>query len=198
LIDNHLPYPKAILQVFGIVQHCRRRRRWGRKKHPRLRAPPGLLVGVVQKLRDARGNLLGVRTRALFGRRKDICQRIGQLGIGNTINTAHVERLNGTMRSQQTRLARRTRNGSRLSEALQWSLWLWRDLYNWVRPHGSLCGRTPAMAAGLTRAVWTVCRYVTYPVHVGEFQRQLWAEERENLLRSALEARKPKKHVPTS
>ncbi len=198
LIDNHLPYPKAILQVFGIIQHRRRRRRWGRKKHPRLRAPPGLLVGVVQKLRDARGNLLGVRTRALFGRRKDICQRIVQLGIGNTINTAHVERLNGTMRSQQTRLARRTRNGSRLSEALQWSLWLWRDLYNWVRPHGSLLGRTPAMAAGLTAVVWTARRYVTHPVHVGEFQRQLWAEERANLLRSALDDHKARKHVPTS
>jgi hypothetical protein len=198
LIDNHLPYPRAILQVFGILQHCRRRTRRGRKKHPRLRAPPGLLVGLVEKVRDARGNLLRVHTRALFGRLKDICQQIVHLGIGNTINTAHVERLNGTIRSQQTRLARRTRNGSRLSEALQWSLWLWRDLYNWVRPHGSLSGRTPAMAAGLTETVWTVCRYVNYPVHVGEFQRQLWAEQREKLLISALEAHKAKKHVPTS
>jgi hypothetical protein len=65
---------------------------------------------------------------------------------------------------------------------LQWSLWLWRDLYNWVRPHGSLDGRTPAMALGLTDEAWTVDRYVWHAVHVSDLQRQLWAEERQNWL----------------
>jgi hypothetical protein len=44
------------------------------------------------------------------------------------INTSHMERLNGTIRGQQARLARRTRNGSHLEEMLQYSTWLWRDL----------------------------------------------------------------------
>ncbi|MGQ9652390.1 MAG: hypothetical protein ACUVXJ_20045, partial [Phycisphaerae bacterium] len=35
------------------------------------------------------------------------------------INTAHIERLNGTLRGRQARLARRTRNGSQVVEALQ-------------------------------------------------------------------------------
>jgi IS5 family transposase len=56
-------------------------------------------------------------------------------------NSGGVERLNGTIRTQQARLTQRTPNGSRLAEMLQWALWLWRDLYNWVRPHGSLEGR---------------------------------------------------------
>lgn len=198
LIDNHLPYPAAILQVFGVIRHRRRKRGRGRLKHPDLKPPPGLLAGVVEKVRDPWGNLLGVRTRALFGRRRDIVRQIRRLHIGRQINTAHIERLNGTLRGQQTRLARRTRNGSRVVEALQWSLWLWRDLYNWTRPHGSLNGHTPAMALGLADTVWTVHHYVRCVVHVSDLQREIWAEERQNWLTSALDARKRKKLLPTS
>jgi hypothetical protein len=198
LIDDHLPYPAALLEVFGVVQHRRRRGRRGRKRHPRLKAPPWLWVGVVQKVRDAAGKLLRVKTRALFGRRRRIRQRIEELGIGEEINTAHVERLNGTLRGQQARLARRTRNGSRGEEWLQWALWLWRDLYNWVRRHRSLGGDTPAMAQGLSERVWSVQDYVRSPVHVSDLQRADWAERREKAIRSALEDKKPKKPLPTS
>jgi len=141
LIDNHRPYPAGILHVFGRVLHGRRRKGRGRRKIPRLQPPPGLLVGVVLKIRDAAGTLLRVRTRALFGLRKDIRRRIRPLGIGQEINTAHIERINGTMRGHVARLGRRTRNGSRRRRTLQWALWLWRDLYNWTRAHASLLGR---------------------------------------------------------
>jgi len=198
LMDNHLPYPAAILCVFGQVRYGRRRRGRGRRKRPRLKPPPGLLAGVVLKVRDARGNLLRVRTRALFGRLRDIRRRIGELGIGRGINTAHVERLNGTIRGHVARLARRTRNGSRRRRTLQWALWLWRDLYNWTRAHGSLEGRSPAMALGLTERLWSVPCYVKHPVHVSDLQRDLWAEHRQELLTSALEARKRNKEPPTS
>ncbi len=198
LIDNHLPYPSAILQVFGVIRHRRRKHGRGRRKYPDLKPTPGLLTGVVEKRRDPWGNLLGVRTRALFGRRQQIVRQIQRLHIGRQINTAHIERLNGTLRGQQARLARRTRSGSHLAEALQWSLWLWRDLYNWTRPHGSLAGRTPAMALGLADAVWSVRRYVQCIVHVSDLQRQIWSEERKNWLTSALETRKRKKLLPTS
>jgi hypothetical protein len=198
LIDDHLPYPAAILEVFGVVQHRRRPSRRGRKRHPRLKAPEGLWAGVVQKIRNAAGKLLRVKARALFGRRKAIRRRIEELGIGQEINTAHVERLNGTLRGQQARLARRTRSGSRGEEWLQWSLWLWRDLYNWVRVHGSLDGHTPAQALGLSERVWSVPEYIRYPVHVSDLQHAIWVEERENALTSALDKRKRKKPLPTS
>lgn len=67
LIDNHLPYPNAILQVLGLIRHRRRKRGRGRIKYPDLKPPPGLWVGVVEKVRTATGKLLRVRTRALFG-----------------------------------------------------------------------------------------------------------------------------------
>jgi hypothetical protein len=199
LVDNHLPYPTAILQVFGQIKYRRRRGcNKRRRKQPGLKAPPGLLVGVVLKVRDATGNLLRVRTRALFGRLKDVRRRIGQLHIGRTINTAHVERVNGTIRGQVARLGRRTRNGSRRRHPLEWSTWLWRDLYNWTRPHGSLDGHSPAMALGLATEVWKVRRYVRYPVHVSDLDRQIWAELRESLIASALERQKRRKSLPTS
>jgi hypothetical protein len=198
LIDDHLPYPAAILQVFGQIKHRRRRKGRGRKRHPKLRPPPNLQVGVVKKLRDERGNLLRVSTKAVFGSKKAIERRIRKLCIGQKINTSHVERLNGTIRGQQARLARRTRNGSRLTEMLQYSLWLWRDLYNWTRVHYSLLDLTPVMALALTNEVWSVLKYVLYPVHVSGLQRQQWAEQRNSVLESAVEAYQRKKCLPIS
>lgn len=196
--DEHRPYPQAILDLFGVTRFRRRRRGRGRRKHPDLKPPPGLLVGVVHKVRDACGNLVRVKTRRLFGRRRDILKVLKRLKLGRQINTAHIERLNGTMRTQQTRLARRTRNVSQATKMLQSALWLWRDLYHWARRHDSLGQRTPAMAIGLARQVWSVHDYVCYPVHVGAWQRAVWAEQREKLLTSGLNGQKHRKTLPMS
>lgn len=197
LADDHPPYRNAILQVFGVIQHGRRRRRRGRKKHPRLKAPPGLQVGIVKKVRDAKGHVVKVTRQALHGRVVDIERLIRKLGIGTRINTSHMERLNGTIRTQQQgRMGRRSRNVSRLGRLLEYSLWLWRDLYNWHRVHASLHGRTPAMALGLATKVWSVLGYVCHPVHVSDLQRQEWAETRNSLAESALDVYERKKSLP--
>jgi hypothetical protein len=189
LVDDHLPYPRALLEVLGEICHRRRRSGRGRRKHAALKAPTMLWAGVVKKIRDDNGRLHGVQTRALFGRKKDVRRRIKKLGIGVEINTSHLERLNSTMRSHQARLIRRTRGISHGENSLQWSLWLWRDFYNWIERHTTLA-RTPAMAQGLTDHEWNVAEYMCYPVHVGAWQRLIWAEEREKLLTSPLCAEK--------
>ena len=198
LIDDHLPYPRAILQVFGEIKHRRRKHGRGRLKYPHLKPPADLRVGIVKKLRDSRGNLLKVSTKALFGTKKEIVNRIQELGIGQKINTSHVERLNGTIRGQQARLIRRTRSGSHLTKMLQCSIWLWRDLYNWTRVHYSLEDKTPAMALCLTDRVWTVLKYILYPVHVSDLQREDWAEQRNSVLESAVDVYKRNKALPIS
>ena len=199
LADDHPPYRNAILQVFGKIKYGRRRQGRGRKKRPRLKAPPGLQVGIVKKIRDAKGNLVKVCRKALHGRVVDMERLIRKLGIGTRINTSHMERLNGTIRTQQQgRMGRRSRNVSRLSRFLEYALWLWRDLYNWHRVHGSLQGRTPAMALGLATEVWSVLRYVCHPVHVSDLQRQEWAEMRNSLSESALDVYERKKSLPIS
>jgi hypothetical protein len=198
LIDDHLPYPQAILTVFGDIKHCRRKNGRGRLKHPRLKPPTDLQVGVVKKLRDNRGHLLKVSSKALFGKKKEIVKRIQELGIGRKINTSHMERLNGTIRGQQARLIRRTRAGSHRQEMLQYSIWLWRDLYNWTRVHYSLLDETPAMALSLTNEVWTVLQYILHPVHVSDLQRRDWAEQRNSVLESAVDVYKRNKALPIS
>ena len=196
LVDDHLPYPQAILQVFGQIKHRRRKNGRGRLKYPRLKQPADLQTGVVKKIRDNRGNLMKVSSKALFGKKKEIVKRIQDLSIGCKINTSHVERLNGTIRGQQAHLARRTRNGSHLQEMLQYSIWLWRDLYNWTRAHYSLLDETPAMALGLAEKVWAVMDYVLYPVHVSDLQRWDWAEQRNSVLESAVDVYKRNKALP--
>ena len=198
LVDNHPPYPAAILQVFGEALHRRRERRRGRKKDPGLKPPPELLAGVVHRVRDASGNLGKVRAAALFGRLKAVEARVAELGIGTAVNAAHIERLNGTLRRQQARPTRRPRCVSRDRSRPQWSRWLRRDLYDWVRVHGALAGRTPAMAMGLSDRVWSVLEYVRFPVHVSDLGRAIWAEERTEVLTSALDRENRRKTVPSS
>lgn len=198
LIDDHRPYPSALLQVFGRLQHRRRRHRRGRKRLPALKPPPGLLVGVVQKVRDARGHLKKVSRKALFGTVRQIEARIRHLDIGHVINTSHLERFNGTVRGRQSRLTRRTRQMSHRSDLLQEALWIFRDLYNWIKVHGSLRGRTPAMALGVTDHPWSLWEYACHPVHVSDLQRDIRAEERKTLQESALDRYVRKKALPIS
>ena len=155
-------------------------------------------MGIVRKVRDDAGNLVKVRRKAFAGTLRQIEARIRDLGIGTRINTSYIERFNGTLRGQQARLTRRTPHGSRRSDLLQKALHLWRDLYNWVRPHRSLQGCTPAMALGLADHVWSVVEYVCHPVHVSKLQRDIWAEERNAAQESALDAYKRKRTLPTS
>jgi hypothetical protein len=198
LIDDHRPYPAALLQVFGEIKHRRRRHGRGCKRQPSLKPPPGLLVGVVQKVRDAKGHLKKVSRKGLFGTVRQIEARIRELGIGHLINTAHLERFNGTVRSRQSRLTRRTQQISRRGDRLQDALWIFRDIYNWIKVHGSLCGCTPAMALGLTDHVWSLWEYVCYPVHVSDLQRDIWAEQRQELQESAVDRHFRKKVLPIS
>lgn len=198
LIDDHRPYPTALLQVFGQIKHRRRRQRRGRKRQPSLKPPPGLLVGVVQKVRDAKGHLKRVARKGLFGTVRQIEARIRKLGIGHVINTSHLERFNGTVRSRQSRLTRRTRQISKRRDLLQDALWIFRDVYNWIQVHGSLRGLTPAMALGLSDHVWSIWEYIRYPVHISDLQRDIWAEERQTLQESAVDRHFRKKALPTS
>ena len=51
---------------------------------------------------------------------------------------------------------------------------------------------------GLTGHVWTVLEYVRYPVHVSDFERAIWQEERNEVLTSALDRYRRRKPLPTS
>src|SRR5439155_25802803 len=72
------------------------------------------------------------------------------------INTSYVERSNLTMRMGMRRFTRLTNAFSKKIENLEAAVSLHFMHYNVARPHMSLGGRTPAMAAGLADRPWTV------------------------------------------
>lgn len=94
----------------------------------------------------------------------------GSLG-GTVLNTAFIERFNGTMRERLASLTRKCRHAAQRLEALETGMYLIGCTYNLCFPHhelstaehvGSAC--TPAMAAGVTDHVWSVGEVLTYKV----------------------------------
>jgi IS1 family transposase len=90
---------------------------------------------------------------------------------GNVLNTAFIERFNGTMRERLAALTRKCRHAAHRLEALETGMYLIGCTYNLCFPHhelsqskhvGSAC--TPAMASGLTDHVWSVGEVLTYKV----------------------------------
>ena len=88
---------------------------------------------------------------------------------GSTLNTAFIERLNGTMRERLATLSRKCRHTARRIEALEAGMYLIGCMYNFCFAHhelsksqhlGYVC--TPAMAAGVTNHLWSIKEVLTY------------------------------------
>ena len=71
------------------------------------------------------------------------------------INTSYVERNNLTMRMGMRRFTRLTNAFSKKLENHAYAVALHFMHYNFARPHQSLKGRSPAMAAGVSDHVWS-------------------------------------------
>lgn len=89
-------------------------------------------------------------------------------GGGTVLNTAFIERLNATFRQRLANLTRRSRQAARTLKTLETGMYLIGCTYNFCFPHhelsktkhvGSPC--TPAMAAGLTDHVWSLCELLS-------------------------------------
>jgi len=164
LTDGWKTYPAALLQVVGVGYRPRRRGKVGRKPKPRLVAPKDLCYAQVVQVRAKTGHVVEVRTRVVFGGPRRLVTQWRGRRLGETIQTACMERWYGTLRGLVAPLRRRTR-------CLSWDLirhrgrvWLLVSLYNFVMPHKSLrqgpTPRTPAMAIGLTDHVWSYREYI--------------------------------------
>ena len=70
------------------------------------------------------------------------------------ISTSFIERQNLTIRMQNRRLTRLTNAYSKKVENLKAAMALHFFHYNFIRPHSSLNGTTPAMAARIARSFW--------------------------------------------
>jgi IS1 family transposase len=192
LSDGWKAYPAALMQVLGRVYRRRRRGRYGRHPKPRLVPPRDLFYGQVVKVRDAKGKLLRVVSRVVYGGPRRFFQEMAPRGLGVTIHTAFMERWYGTLRGLCAPLRRRTRCGSASQSRHHARVWLLVDLYNFVLPHKSLRQqgrpRTPAIAIGVADHVWSYRDYLWHPVHRDSLARQLMQQRVKGLLTPALEA----------
>jgi len=191
LTDGWKAYPAALLQVVGVVYRRRRRGNVGRKPKPRLVAPKDLFYAQVVKVRDKTGHVVEVSRRVVFGGPRRFGKQLRLRQLGETIQTACMERWYGTLRGLGAPLRRRTRCVSWIATRHRGRLWLLVSLYNFVMPHKSLrqgrTRRTPAMAIGLTDHVWSYQEYIWLPVHTDPVLTQQMDERIARLLTPALQ-----------
>ncbi len=170
-VDGLPGYVNAIKAAFRTK--CPRRP--GEKGRCRLVAWPNIAIVQVVKRRTA-GKLDIVR-RIVQGK-QELVERLIQRTQGRGgINTAYIERLNGTFRQHLAALARRTRHLARKAATLKAGMFVFGCIYNFCSDHASLrislakgehgtqlVPRTPAMAAGLTDHRWTIAELFAFKV----------------------------------
>jgi transposase-like protein len=154
VVDGFSSYVEAVRRTFRT-----REQRRGRGA-PRKVAWPELCLGQVVK-QYAGKRVVGVKRRLLQGSSVVAARLLAQTPGCLVLNTAYIERLNGTFRARLAPLARRTHHLVHRKEVLHAGMYLVGALYNFCTLHASLTldsgqPRTPAMAAGLTDHCWSV------------------------------------------
>jgi transposase-like protein len=168
-VDGLSSYVGAIKRAFSA------RVRTGKRGRPPHICPAGLLLAQVVKT-SAKRRVVDVSRRVVLGSAAAVAQVLTTASGGrHQINTAYIERLNGTFRACLAPLARRTRGLAHGEALLTAGMFLVGTAYNFVWCHESLrlrnAGpglkwrqRTPAMAAGLTDHPWTMEDLLRYQV----------------------------------
>lgn len=153
-------YTNALLHVYGRTASPPRKPGPGRPPNPRLVPSKDLnYVQVVKQYKKYR--VVKVSRKVVFGDLVKIQSILDQSSVSDKINTAYVERNNGTIRHMDARCVRKTFcfSKSKLNHERQLELSLAN--YHLCRPHKTLSKRygkptTPFMAAKLTDHVWSM------------------------------------------
>jgi IS1 family transposase len=169
--DEYAPYREAILGAYGEVVTPPRTGRPVRPRKPYLVPPADLVYATVHKTRR-KGRVVKVEMRAAFGSAEAIEGALARSAVSRAVNTAFVERQNGTDRNRNARKARKTYCFSKDWEAHQAVTYYTLYSYNFCWPvrtlrvrggGGKWSRRTPAMAAGLTDHDWSISEWLTLP-----------------------------------
>jgi transposase-like protein/IS1 family transposase len=152
-VDGWAAYPNAILRVF--VEQVQA----GKQQ---IRVWPQLIIGQVIKTQK-KYRLVSVQHTLLRGNEQGLKTCLEQSKGGTQINTAYIERFNGTMRERLASLTRKCRHANRHLEPFQWGMYVIGCTYNLCWPHHQI-GQTPARVAGLTDHTWSIKEVLTYKV----------------------------------
>ena len=169
--DGYPAYEAAILGAYGVTITPPRTGKRGRPKAAYQVAPEGLTYAVVEKTR-AKGRVVEVATRVVFGTMAAVLLALGMSKVSRAINTAFVERENATDRHRNARKARKTYRFSKDWRYHEAVTYLTLYAYNFCWPvrtlrvrddRGDWRPRSPAMAAGLADHVWSWAEWFTMP-----------------------------------
>jgi IS1 family transposase len=169
--DGYPAYEGAILDAYGETFTPPRTGRRGRPKSPYKVAPAGLTYAVVEKTRE-KGRVVSIATRVVFGTMAAVVAALGMSLASKAINTAFVERQDGTDRHRNARKARKTYRFSKDWRYHEAVTYLTIYVYNFCWPvrtlgvkdgRGRWQRRSPAMAAGLADHVWSISEWLTFP-----------------------------------
>jgi IS1 family transposase len=180
--DQRPQYEEAILRTFGHwVQPARKGSR-GPLPKPHLEPPPDLLYAQVVKHRR-KGRVVEVTEKVVFGTDAMLQAYLDHSPVSQHLNTAFVERQNGTMRHQNRRFTRKTLAFSKEEYWMERQTHLSLGYYHFCWSHGGLKEEivppiptkgtgspkkwrqvTPAMAIGITDHKWTLKELLTFCV----------------------------------
>ena len=177
VVDGFASYVEVFRQVFRTRVHG------GGRGAPRKVPWPDVVIGQVVK-QYAGKRVVGVTRRLRQGSSALAERLLAQTPGCQVLNTAYMERLNGTFRARLAPLARRTHHLVHRKELLHRGMYLVGALYNFCTLHTSLTlangqPRTPAMAAGITDHCWTVAELLEQRVPPPRWQPgTLWVKRR--------------------
>jgi hypothetical protein len=178
--DEYAPYGTVILDTYGVRKEDlelteAEREEIGYEAMPPRYFPVEINYATVHKERE-QGRVVRVEQRVVLGTVAGVAAALAEGTTSETIHTSYVERWNGTQRHFNARKARKVYT---FSKALVWHravTWLCVVWYNFgwkplplreqiqaepPRYHY----RTPAMAAGLSTAAWSLAQILRYPLH---------------------------------
>jgi len=169
--DEYATYKTAILEAYGEEVIPERTGKPGRPKAPYRVPLADLKYATVHKTRK-KGRVVKIDYRVVFGTLVAITAALALSKVSRAINTAFVERHNGTDRNRNARKVRKTYCFSKDWDVHQAVTYFTMYSYNFCWPvrtlrqrdgEGGWQERTPAMAAGLADHVWTLTEWLTFP-----------------------------------
>jgi IS1 family transposase len=169
--DEYPTYETAILETYGQSVVPERTGRAGRPKAPYKIAPKDLCYATVRKTRQ-KGRVEEIVVGAVFGTFEAVERALKCSRVSRTINTAFIERYNGTDRNRNARKVRKTYCFSKDWQVHEAVTYFGMYTYNFcweVRTlresdgKGRWRERTPAMAAGLADHVWSLMEWLSFP-----------------------------------
>jgi transposase-like protein/IS1 family transposase len=163
--DGWASYPGSIRRAFR-----EKVKKTTDKGRPCLVPWPNIVIATVIK-RTEKKHVVEITRKMTQGLLSSAEKLLQQSRGGTVLNTAFIERLNGTMRERLASLTRKCRHAVHRLHALEAGMYLLGCTYNLCFAHHELSSAkhfgfpcTPAMASGLTDHIWSVGEVLTFKV----------------------------------